>query len=780
MEIPTKCNGRNEMNLDSAIASICEVIKQGKAALFIGSGVSIDPPSCLPPGEPLKNTPIEGLLASYRPSIKELVFENTIADLSLETVYGVMQEEIGKQLITSMATALDDDGLEANKLHRFIAKALSLSNVIVTTNYDGQIERAYSQEAQGEDLEICYDEETFKRFINNFEEGKGKWLLKLHGSFRVKGEDTSESVVTTLDRVGRGLPSKTKKALRLVLKRLHLLFLGYGCGDLDIVYPVLAQKKSEKEMWWIKHESERAGKSLYIGNEIKELSTELLHITTVLLNRGKNNGEKVFLIKYLTSEFIEMLITNLNWQLTQPKSEGLSKSHWKGELFCLGHQASQLEKASILANLTRLGRNTEGGREKLTQLNRLMQQLYKEAVGESKDPLKTSRLYRDLGFSLYLGSHEETKEAIKHYEKSKGLLSQIDPETKPLLEEAELLSLYALAYRRVYQIEKAREYAVQAREAIPKEILDQLDSSYQNLSSLKYRNKELDDKQKSNLGNILRRLANTYHDLVSDPTTLSIAIGIGKDSWKMADVENNLLEEAFQRISSDKKLQNMVGNVRERIQSENVLGLIATKRGKVDKAKQVHEQRKKDASLLNWTSWEYAQACRNLGLALEKEGNLDLAIERLEEAREKFRRTGDKETTNWHIGRIRIKKGDARGIFVIEEIKRGPKNWHWKANDLVLLGIGYHDLLKNKEEEARSFFEQMLELYEAIEPIELKSQAYGIDNALANVKSAHLRLCSEGTHKEDDLCKRLQDQQARLEKMREEALKVIASFFSQS
>jgi tetratricopeptide (TPR) repeat protein len=360
----------------------------------------------------------------------------------------------------------------------------------------------------------------------------------------------------------------------------------------------------------------------------------------------------------------------------------------------------------------------------------LMQQLYKEAVGESKDPLKTSRLYRDLGFSLYLGSHEETKEAIKHYEKSKGLLSQIDPKTKPLLEEAELLSLYALAYRRVYQIEKAREYAVQAREAIPKEILDQLDSSYQNLSSLKYRNKELEDKQKSNLGNILRRLANTYHDLVSDPTTLSIAIGIGKDSWKMADVENNLLEEAFQRISSDKKLQRSVGYVRERIQSENVLGLIATKRGKVDKAKQVHEQSKKDASL--------------------------------------------------HIGRIRIKKGDARGISVIEEIKRGPKNWHWKANDLVLLGIGYHDLLKNKDEEARKFFEQMLELYEVIEPVELKSQAYGIDNALANVKSAHLRLCSEGTHKEDDLCKRLQDQQARLEKMREEALKVIASFFSQS
>ncbi len=184
--------------------------------------------------------------------------------------------------------------------------------------------------------------------------------------------------------------------------------------------------------------------------------------------------------------------------------------------------------------------------------------------------------------------------------------------------------------------------------------------------------------------------------------------------------------------------------------------------------------------MLNWTSWEYAQACRNLGLALEKQGELDQAIELLEEAKEKFRRTGDKVTTDWHIGRILIRKRVARGIFIIEEIKRDPKNWHWKGNDLALLGIGYHDLLKNKEEEARKLFEQMLEIYEAKEPIELKSQAYGIDNAVANVKSAHLRLCSEGSHKEDGLCKKLQDQQARLEKMRGEALKVIANFFSQS
>ena len=185
---------------------------------------------------------------------------------------------------------------------------------------------------------------------------------------------------------------------------------------MDIVYPVLAQEKSEREMWWIKHERGRAEKSLYIGKEIEELKVELPHIATVLLNREENNGGKAFLIKYSTSEFIENLIANLNWKLTQPKSEGLSESQWKEELFCLGYQASQLEKASILANLIRLGRNTERGREKLGQLNNLMQQLYEEALKEAKDPLKTSRLHRDFGFSLYL---KDPEQAIKHYKKQK-------------------------------------------------------------------------------------------------------------------------------------------------------------------------------------------------------------------------------------------------------------------------------------------------------------------------------------------------------------------------
>ncbi len=362
-----------EMNFNNVIRSTCETIQQGKAAIFVGAGISIDLPSCLPSGTALKNAPVEGLLATRPIGEKELIMEYAIHDLSLEEVYGLIYEEMGKRLITAMVNALDDDGLEPNEVHRFVAKALSLGNIVITTNYDRQIERAYSDEVSGKQLEICYDEKTFEQFINEFGKRKKKWLLKLHGTFRINEKNTSKSVATTLYRVGRGLPPKTKEALEIALRKLPILFLGYGCRDLDIVYPVLAQEKSEKEIWWVKHERESSEKSLYIGKDIQNLKTEVPHIATVLLNRGKNNNGKVFLIRCPTSKFVKELIAKLGWKLEQPKRKGLSESHWRGGLFCLGYQARQIEKITILAALARLGRETERGRKRCSQLTELMQ-----------------------------------------------------------------------------------------------------------------------------------------------------------------------------------------------------------------------------------------------------------------------------------------------------------------------------------------------------------------------------------------------------------------------
>lgn len=68
-------------------------------------------------------------------------------------------------------------------------------------------------------------------------------------------------------------------------------------------------------------------------------------------------------------------------------------------------------------------------------------------------------------------------------------------------------------------------------------------------------------------------------------------------------------------------------------------------------------------------------------------------------------------------------------------------NWHWKANDYALLGIGYFDV-KRDPATARQHFASMIEQYPKEDSL-LKDQTYGVDNALANVVAAIERLSSD-------------------------------------
>jgi len=108
--------------LQDLVARICEYLEKGEMALFVGAGVSKDPPSCLPLGSEIKKTLVEGFCEDYPPDIKDLIIEYAIADLSLEEVCGVIYEETVEQLITLMASALDDEKLQPNILHDFVAK----------------------------------------------------------------------------------------------------------------------------------------------------------------------------------------------------------------------------------------------------------------------------------------------------------------------------------------------------------------------------------------------------------------------------------------------------------------------------------------------------------------------------------------------------------------------------------------------------------------------------------------------------------------------------------
>jgi len=136
----------------------------------------------------------------------------------------------------------------------------------------------------------------------------------------------------------------------------------------------------------------------------------------------------------------------------------------------------------------------------------------------------------------------------------------------------------------------------------------------------------------------------------------------------------------------------------------------------------------------------------------------------------------DLHTCLWHLGRMRIKDGDEKGIEDIEKHMADTDDWHWKANDHALLGIAYFDI-KNDREQARQHLFSMMQQYpkegDVLDCQAIKKHTYAVDNALANVIAAIERFCRDDTLKAVLLCSKLTSLQEELKKLRSESIKSL-------
>ena len=131
----------------------------------------------------------------------------------------------------------------------------------------------------------------------------------------------------------------------------------------------------------------------------------------------------------------------------------------------------------------------------------------------------------------------------------------------------------------------------------------------------------------------------------------------------------------------------------------------------------------------------------------------------------------------WHLGRIRIKAEKEEGIENIKVHLDKFNDWHWRANDLALLGIAQYDL-KNNPKKAKIYFSLMFDEYPKrngeIDVSKIKRHTYGTDNALANCRVALNRL--KGISEDQTLCDKIQNFKLKLEKMRSQFLSESFSF----
>lgn len=230
----------------------------GQTAVLAGAGISLNPPSSLPPAWPLMRSIIEALAP-----------DDASREALLLACDANRPGKLGEQHFLRMERLFEliypDDALPAaimemskasrcNSIHFSLALAAAAGTIILTTNFDCLIEKACTQ--LGLPCKVFINDEDYRDF-ENYRDRKTCLILKLHGS-----ADVPASIQTTLRHIGKGKDdwhmSQTKgMVVRNILQTRSLIVMGYsGSDDYDIV-PVLTQTPSEKGLLWVEHDAEK-------------------------------------------------------------------------------------------------------------------------------------------------------------------------------------------------------------------------------------------------------------------------------------------------------------------------------------------------------------------------------------------------------------------------------------------------------------------------------------------------------------------------------------------
>jgi hypothetical protein len=562
--------------------------------------------------------------------------------------------------------------------------------------------------------------------------------------------------------------------------------------DIDIVYPLMMDSQSSQPVWWVMHgpEEEPCSSSELEEKTIREngklLRGELVDMRWVnvlrfLRVRGLTARESC-LIRHRTNVVLSSLAVDLGLHVdASPRARNPNPEYWRQRLYSFGAGLSKTEKAMIagkLAQITAIRKTSTLKGAGAEQLYDLSDSVFQSALGGA-DATLNGRIHHELGWNHYRRNPESAPnadKAIAFYEKAQSFSVERGP--SPVL-----LALTALAHLRARRIQEALPIALEAWNALPASVR-QLAASDPRTIPVEPHDPRLIGVDPLSTSFVLRRIAGALNGYVSDPGTLSTSIGL-KHRWQADSSEQRLLQYARRMAEIARALCRLAGERREQIQAENFLGLICCKLGDGAAAVGAHNASRHVAEQFMWYP-ELAQAARNLGLAYEASGELDGAIKTLEAAERHFEnadrpnKKSELVTTLWHKGRIRIKKGDTVGIGDVSNHLDGIKgtsldNWHWQANDHCLLGIAHWDITADRSTATR-FFESMVTDYEPNGvAANFTAQAYGVDNALANLISASERVSADPSISRTRLAGDLASLMSHVEGLRQAALSTIRS-----
>jgi hypothetical protein len=244
-----------------------------RTTLLVGAGISVDPPSSIPPAAVLtdvlcqwiarKDARLRRTLSALRtaPSARD-PFLGPYATLRFELLLDWLLY-YRPEVMDALSTV--QDGGSPNRWHYWIASFLEAGGRVVTTNFDTRIEEAAAR--CGCSLRVAIISTGTPR-LRELERAQ---LVKVHGTFAARRRSSaSHAPVGTLRQIARwGLGYSRRPSLRDVLLRTlsrdSLIVCGYSAWDSFDVVPLLERVAGRTRMTWFEWAPKgrlRTGRSL--------------------------------------------------------------------------------------------------------------------------------------------------------------------------------------------------------------------------------------------------------------------------------------------------------------------------------------------------------------------------------------------------------------------------------------------------------------------------------------------------------------------------------------
>ncbi|MFX1537161.1 MAG: tetratricopeptide repeat protein, partial [Promethearchaeota archaeon] len=244
-----------------------------KYCFLAGSGISLDPPSCLPTGYQFTRALLEriipqeehtNILALMDPEREGMRDSGDF--LRFEQLMEYLQYSIDPHLgvLNNYAKCKSP-----NQNHLFLAQMLLQNHVVLTTNFDSLIEHALlklgASRKQIKPIIYREDWQALSKAVLRILKRRKYRVYKLHGSLIdiCYNTDTRDSLQATLAQITRGkgealqLEPWKRELLSLIFQNHDVVVLGYsGLDDFDIL-PTMWAIPSPKRILWISHDSAR-------------------------------------------------------------------------------------------------------------------------------------------------------------------------------------------------------------------------------------------------------------------------------------------------------------------------------------------------------------------------------------------------------------------------------------------------------------------------------------------------------------------------------------------